>query len=310
MTPRHYRPPGIRLGGHRRRAEAAPVACVYAAYDPRRRRCRCRIALAGHPSPVTRPHPSWQGPAAARPAPGVPLGAGPRWRPLATFVALHAHGQLVLYADGLVETRDQPLDARFDLLLSLLAGPGLPPEATCDRFLAALRHLDLLRHRRSANEPRTRGVPTRRSARWLAYDRRRLTPSEWPERGGPPSSGSWPPYVPATTTSSKISWITWRPARVRQRCTHCATNWPRTCAPHGHQFHRTGPPPAACVRQRAPDRDGVDAVEPEGGYRAGRPGAAGEGLERPRPCRGAPVSPARVARASGCAGVRSATEAR
>lgn len=59
-----------------------------------------------------------------------------------TVLDLVPGDRLVLYTDGLVETRDDPLDDRLDLLLGLLTGPGLPLEATCDRLLSALRHPD------------------------------------------------------------------------------------------------------------------------------------------------------------------------
>jgi serine phosphatase RsbU (regulator of sigma subunit) len=48
--------------------------------------------------------------------------------------------QLVLYTDGLVETRDDPIDKRLDHLLRLLAPPLPSAEETCDRLLQQLRH--------------------------------------------------------------------------------------------------------------------------------------------------------------------------
>jgi serine phosphatase RsbU (regulator of sigma subunit) len=47
--------------------------------------------------------------------------------------------QLVLYTDGLVETRDDPIDKRLDHLLRLLAPPHPSAEETCDRLLQPLR---------------------------------------------------------------------------------------------------------------------------------------------------------------------------
>lgn len=47
---------------------------------------------------------------------------------------------MLLYTDGLVETRDQPIDTRLNTLLDLLTEPQPTLEATCDHLLGALRH--------------------------------------------------------------------------------------------------------------------------------------------------------------------------
>ncbi|MFF1411264.1 SpoIIE family protein phosphatase [Streptomyces sp. NPDC058289] len=116
------------------------ATCVYAAYDPHR--SRCRIALAGHLPPVLIR--SGQAPELLDLPTGIPLGAGGLGgAPFETSVLdLIPGDRLVLYTDGLVETRDDALDDRLGLLLRLLTDPSLPPEATCDRLLAALRHPD------------------------------------------------------------------------------------------------------------------------------------------------------------------------
>ncbi|WP_371679935.1 SpoIIE family protein phosphatase [Streptomyces sp. NBC_01276] len=116
------------------------ATCVYATWDPHR--SRCRVALAGHPPPVVVR--SGQAPALADLPAGVPLGTGGLGDAgfTSTVLDLLPGDRLVLYTDGLVETRDDALDDRLDLLLRLLADPDLPPEATCDRLLAALRHRD------------------------------------------------------------------------------------------------------------------------------------------------------------------------
>ena len=45
---------------------------------------------------------------------------------------------LLLYSDGLVERRHEPLDAGLARLKTLAAGPPPPPQAFCDRLLSAL----------------------------------------------------------------------------------------------------------------------------------------------------------------------------
>lgn len=48
--------------------------------------------------------------------------------------------RLLLYTDGLVETRDQAIDERLGALLQALDEPRRPIEATCRRLLDKLRH--------------------------------------------------------------------------------------------------------------------------------------------------------------------------
>ncbi|WP_405982380.1 SpoIIE family protein phosphatase [Streptomyces sp. NBC_00158] len=116
------------------------ATCVYATWDPHL--SRCRVALAGHPPPVVIR--SGQAPELVDLPAGVPLGTGGLGDTdfENTELDLAPGDRLVLYTDGLVETRDDALDDRLDLLLSLLTDPGLPLEATCDRLLTALRHHD------------------------------------------------------------------------------------------------------------------------------------------------------------------------
>ncbi|MFI8521899.1 SpoIIE family protein phosphatase [Streptomyces sp. NPDC085481] len=115
----------------------AMATCVYAVYDPHRG--SFRIANAGHPPPVH-----------------VPAGGGPRLLDLSTGAPLGVGGvafrneeipfaagdELVLYTDGLVETRDQDIDVRLATLTHLLDRPSLPLEETCDLLLDALRGTD------------------------------------------------------------------------------------------------------------------------------------------------------------------------
>ncbi len=110
------------------------ATCLYGVYDPGSDRC-C-FANAGHLPPVlVRP--------GARPAlvdlpTGAPLGVG--GVPFESVaVPLTPGDRLVLYTDGLVETRDEAIDARLEELLRLLDGRDLDLESTCDLLLGELR---------------------------------------------------------------------------------------------------------------------------------------------------------------------------
>ncbi|MGG8405796.1 PP2C family protein-serine/threonine phosphatase, partial [Streptomyces sp. 12297] len=111
------------------------ATCLYAVYDPHH--ARCRLANAGHlPPAVLRADGRTE---LVELPTGAPLGVG--GVPFeATEIAFGPGDQLVLYTDGLVETRNDPIDERLDVLLSLLDDPRRPLEETCDRLLHALRH--------------------------------------------------------------------------------------------------------------------------------------------------------------------------
>ncbi|MFF8829391.1 SpoIIE family protein phosphatase [Streptomyces sp. NPDC015131] len=110
------------------------ATCVYAVFDPRT--ARCRLSLAGHlPPALLRPDGS-------RELLDLPTGAplGGCGVPFDTTTVDFGEGhQLVLYTDGLVETRDEPIDARLDVLLAALDDPGRALDATCDLLLRTLR---------------------------------------------------------------------------------------------------------------------------------------------------------------------------
>ncbi|MEU9484946.1 SpoIIE family protein phosphatase [Streptomyces decoyicus] len=114
--------------------DPAFATCLYAVYDPHR--TLCRIAVAGHLPPIV-VRPDRQPELLDLPT-GAPLGVGgvPFEQ---TIVPLRDGDLLVLYTDGLIETRDQPIDARLDILLELLAEPERDLEDLCDRLLRALR---------------------------------------------------------------------------------------------------------------------------------------------------------------------------
>jgi PAS domain S-box-containing protein len=113
------------------------ATCLYAVHDPHLR--QCRIANAGHLPParlrVGRPPELLELPT------GAPLGVG-GVAFSTTTVDLEPGDRLVLYTDGLVETRQHPLDERLDALLALLEGPDRPLEEVCDLLLRTLHQPD------------------------------------------------------------------------------------------------------------------------------------------------------------------------
>ncbi|GAU70435.1 putative protein kinase/phosphatase [Streptomyces sp. NBRC 110611] len=116
--------------------DPAFATCLYAVYDPHR--SLCRIAVAGHLPPVLVR--AGQPPELLDLPTGAPLGVGgvPFEQ---TTIPLRDGDRLVLYTDGLIETREQAIDARLDTLLTLLAVPGPEHdlEGLCDRLLGELR---------------------------------------------------------------------------------------------------------------------------------------------------------------------------
>lgn len=111
------------------------VTCLYAVYDPRTH--RCQIANAGHmPPALAGPGHS---PALLDLPTGAPLGVG--GVPFeATTTRLDPGELLILYTDGLVETRHHSIDDRLSAMLGFLDEPLRPLEETCDLLLHGLRH--------------------------------------------------------------------------------------------------------------------------------------------------------------------------
>ena len=133
------------------------ATCVFAVYEPQHG--RCRIATAGHMPPVLTRVGSL--PELLDLPTGAPLGVG--GVPFETTVLHLGFGdELILYTDGLVETRDQDLGTRLQILTDLLSQPRRPIEETCDLLLSALRHpgdhddvaLLIARTRHHRNRPR------------------------------------------------------------------------------------------------------------------------------------------------------------
>ncbi|GHG47738.1 SpoIIE family protein phosphatase [Streptomyces griseocarneus] len=113
------------------------ATCVYVIYDPHDH-C-CRIANAGHLPPVLAP--AGRQPRLLELPTGAPLGVG--GVPFhTTAFDLNPGDRLVLYTDGLVETRQDPIDERLNTLLHTLDGPRRPLDDTCQWLLRTLRHTD------------------------------------------------------------------------------------------------------------------------------------------------------------------------
>jgi GAF domain-containing protein len=113
------------------------ATCAYVVYDPHH--AVCHITIAGHPPPALIR--TGHLPELLDLPTGAPLGVGGVPFEATTF-DLAPGDQLVLYTDGLVETRHDPIDERLDLLLQLLNSPDRPLEDTCDQLLDALRDPD------------------------------------------------------------------------------------------------------------------------------------------------------------------------
>ncbi|MFI8950493.1 SpoIIE family protein phosphatase [Streptomyces sp. NPDC053750] len=111
------------------------ATCVYAVFDPRT--AQCHVSLAGHLPPALLRR---DGTRELLTLPtGAPLGGcGISFE--SASIGFVPGDQLVLYTDGLVETRDQPIDVRLAALLQVLDDPDRSLDATCDLLLHTLRH--------------------------------------------------------------------------------------------------------------------------------------------------------------------------
>ncbi len=114
------------------------ATCLYAIYDPVLH--RLLVANAGHPPPVLL-HPDGSGEVLLVP-PGVPIGVGDGGFE-STEMHAPAGATLLLYTDGLVESRDSDVLTGVEQLRSRLhavtSGPLPPPlETLCDQALGTL----------------------------------------------------------------------------------------------------------------------------------------------------------------------------
>ncbi|WP_052433149.1 SpoIIE family protein phosphatase, partial [Streptacidiphilus carbonis] len=114
--------------------EALIATCVYAVYDPASR--RLVLAKAGHTPPLLLPV---GGRVQVLDLPsGTPLGVG--GVPFASVELTVAEGTLlVLYTDGLVESRTEDIDVGTARLSAVLEGPYSSVEEACDRVIGTLQ---------------------------------------------------------------------------------------------------------------------------------------------------------------------------
>ncbi|MGW0998910.1 SpoIIE family protein phosphatase [Streptomyces sp. NPDC002523] len=115
-------------------ASVTGATCLYAVYDPVSG--HCTLARAGHPGPAL-VHPDGSVAFPDVPA-SPPLGLG--GLPFETFELRLAEGsRLVLYTDGLIESRDRDIDTGLDLLRTALAeAAGTSPEEICQAVFGTM----------------------------------------------------------------------------------------------------------------------------------------------------------------------------
>ncbi|MFI7400823.1 PP2C family protein-serine/threonine phosphatase [Streptomyces sp. NPDC049541] len=120
---------------------ASFATCMYAEWDPGRR--TCTLVGAGHPPPLLRGPDGRTAPVALT-GPGLPLGLGTGSYE-ATVLTLDEPALLVLYSDGLVESRDADIDQEIVRLARALdssaaesaaAGEQDPLQSLCRRLLS------------------------------------------------------------------------------------------------------------------------------------------------------------------------------
>jgi serine phosphatase RsbU (regulator of sigma subunit) len=115
-------------------AELTMTTCLCGVFDPVSG--ILEYANAGHPPPLIRRaggsvERAWDGR-------GVALGVGPSAPRKQTRLQLAVGDVLLLYTDGLIERRGEPLDVGIDRLATLLAGAAPAAAAICGEIVAAL----------------------------------------------------------------------------------------------------------------------------------------------------------------------------
>ncbi|MBO8195441.1 SpoIIE family protein phosphatase [Streptomyces oryzae] len=110
------------------------ATCLYAIYNPASG--QATMGRAGHPGPAL-VHPD--GTVAFPDVPvSPPLGLGAGLPVETAELQLPADSRLVLYTDGLIESRDRDFDAGLGLLRDVLAHRDQSPEETCQAVISAL----------------------------------------------------------------------------------------------------------------------------------------------------------------------------
>ncbi|WP_194921751.1 ATP-binding SpoIIE family protein phosphatase [Catenulispora rubra] len=109
------------------------ATCLYVVYDPVTG--LCSVAAAGHPSPAVVAR---DGSVEYLDLPtGPPLGLGGSAYE-AVELPIDEGSTLVLYTDGLVESREQDIGTGLERLRAVLAGPGRDPEELCASAIGGL----------------------------------------------------------------------------------------------------------------------------------------------------------------------------
>ncbi|MBB1242486.1 SpoIIE family protein phosphatase [Streptomyces durbertensis] len=121
--------------------EPLMATCVYAVYDTSTR--QCSVALAGHVPPLLVHTPPTGGQRRAVPLDlpaGAPLGVGDDVRFESVDFTVEEGAVLVLYTDGLIESRGEDITEGLGRLVRRLSGSGEPfdIEDTCDDLLGLL----------------------------------------------------------------------------------------------------------------------------------------------------------------------------
>jgi len=140
----------------------AMTTLAYAVIDSER--ASLELVVAGHPPPLLI-SPTGE-PSFLEAAAGMPLGVSELARYEAHTFAFEHGATLLLYTDGLVETRSEPIDAGLDRLRTLAAGNG-GVEALCAKVVSRLvpeeRHDDV-----ALLAVRVEPAPEQLSGRWPA----------------------------------------------------------------------------------------------------------------------------------------------
>jgi serine phosphatase RsbU (regulator of sigma subunit) len=108
---------------------ASFATCIYAEWDPRQR--TCTLVGAGHPPPLLR-GPGGRSAPITLASPGLPLGLGTGSYE-ATVLTVPEPALLVLYSDGLVESRDSDIDHEITRLAHALDAAAAEPAGADDQ---------------------------------------------------------------------------------------------------------------------------------------------------------------------------------